>query len=107
MSFSEFILIFCVAFFVIKPEDLKFLVKKIFSIRSYITDSYTKVNSFIESNITDKEITILPNDETEQINSYLSKILSAGYAYEGEYDLDKVKKFYEDIIKLQSLRIDK
>lgn len=94
MSFFEILVILFVSLFVLRNEDLKLIMKTL----SHFRNQYFEwKNEFLEYLDLKNEATF--QDEPDKINSYLKKIADMGSYYQGEYDLEEVKKFYEDCKK--------
>jgi Sec-independent protein translocase protein TatA len=94
MSISELLVIFVVAFLVLKPEDLPQIAKKLKDFYSFFTRTKTEIMSCFDLNHQDTVV-----DDLDQMNFYLEKIANLGRDYEGEYSLNNVKDYYQKIIK--------
>ncbi len=94
MSISELVVIFVVAFLVLKPEDLPQIAKKLKDFYSFFTRTKTEIMSCFDLNHQDTVV-----DDLDQMNFYLEKIANLGRDYEGEYSLNNVKDYYQKIIK--------
>lgn len=94
MSISELVVIFVVAFLVLKPEDLPQIAKKLKDFYSFFTRTKTEIMSCFDLNHQDAVV-----DDLDQMNFYLEKIANLGRDYEGEYSLNNVKDYYQKIIK--------
>ncbi len=93
MSIGELLIILLVMILVIKPSDWPIIFKKINSFKN----SALKFKKELLSNLdptTDDAFS-----SQEEINFYLEKIFKAGGVYEGDYDLEKIKKTYDDLQK--------
>ena len=95
MSISELLVIFVVAFLVLKPEDLPQIAKKVKDFYSFFTRTKTEIMSYFDLNHQDNVVV----DDLDQMNFYLEKIANLGRDYEGEYSLNNVKDYYQKIIK--------
>lgn len=87
MSFPELLIVMLVGVFVLKPADLKVVVRGIRNFTRYLG----KLKDEIFASI----------DETEdqvQINNYMKKILAISGKYEGEYDLPSIKAYYHKLL---------
>lgn len=95
MSFSELIIILIVIVLVIKPEDLPSIFKQIRKFRSYFTDTKNEILSQMNISLDGNEL----GQNQDEINDYLKKISDMGSHYNGEYDLDKIRKHYENLLE--------
>ncbi|MGC0372029.1 MAG: hypothetical protein DGJ47_000733 [Rickettsiaceae bacterium] len=102
MSFIELFVVFIISVFILKPEDLKAIIAKIRQLKGVLQDSRQELMSHLSldddltpSSQNDK-VTNVP-DQSEQINTYLLKIMKLGYEYSGDYSLEEVKKFYRRV----------
>ena len=96
MSLFELLVVLIVAILVIKPEDLPLIIKKLQNFFDIITKTRAEIISYFSSD--QKEDTV-ENDNIDQINFYLKKIVNLGSTYEGEYSLTKIKAHYQELIK--------
>lgn len=98
MSLFELLVIFLVAFLLIKPEDLPKIINTIKDLNGTFIKTKREIFShFSQSEPTNDSAEI--NDNIDQINFYLEKIASCGKDYEGEYSLDKIKDHYQKLVK--------
>jgi Sec-independent protein translocase protein TatA len=97
MSLSELLVIFVVAFLVIKPVDLPKIVKKIKEFNRFFTKTKQEIVSYFDPETKKKDISL--ESDIEQINFYLEKIAKLGGEYEGEYSLDKIRERYHAVVK--------
>lgn len=98
MSFSEILVILIVSVFCIKPQDLKEILDYIRQFRRFIKTNQQKINSYLELDEGQRG-SIISDLGLNEMNIYLAKILSLGYEYSGEYNIDEIKKYYESIKK--------
>ena len=96
MSLFELLVIFIVAFLVVKPEDLPQIAKKVKDFYSFFTKTKTEIISYFDLNQQDG---ITVDDDLDKINFYLEKITTLGGKYEGEYSLDNIKNHYRKLVK--------
>lgn len=94
MGISEIIVIILVAIILVKPEDIPKLAKKLKQARSYFTDIKSEIISQIDLGEDQK----FAEQDQDKINYYLEKIASYGETYDGEYDLNQIKKRYDAIV---------
>lgn len=99
MSFGELIVIVIIAIFVIKPEDLPIIMKKLLQLQKSFRNFKNNALSYIEETIEADDKKII--DDVNDINFYLQKIISIEGNYEGEYSKKAVKDKYQEIIKNQ------
>ena len=97
MSLFELLVIFIVAFLVIKPKDLPKIVKKIKEFNKFFVKTKSEITSYFDADSPKNNIKI--EDDIDQINFYLEKIAKLGNEYEGEYSLEKIKDHYHKTIK--------
>ncbi|MFY9589296.1 Sec-independent protein translocase subunit TatA/TatB [Rickettsia endosymbiont of Halotydeus destructor] len=95
MSLGEIIVVILIALLVIKPEDIPIIMKKIHEIKSYFTNFRNKTISYIINDDEGKEL----NEDIEQLNFYLQKVISINGKYDGDYTLEKVKQKYHVLTK--------
>ncbi len=95
MSISEFFVVIIVAFILIKPEDLPYIIKQIKKVRRFFSNIKNDVTSSFDKNLFNEDDEL----EIEQTNKYLSKIASLGKKYEGNYNLSDIKSFYHKLLK--------
>ncbi|HJK86329.1 MAG TPA: DUF2672 domain-containing protein [Candidatus Megaira endosymbiont of Nemacystus decipiens] len=102
MSFFEIIVIFLVSLFLVKPEDAKHILKQFRNFKKASNKFFSSLaipSLFTEEIKANDQEHKLFDDEAEQVNLYLKKILRLGHEYDGEYSLENVKSFYESIIR--------
>lgn len=87
MSLTELLIVMIVGALVLKPEDLKIVVKSVRNFTRYLG----KIKDEIFKSIDDDE-------DQDQINNYMKKILAMSGKYEGEYDLPSIKAYYHKLI---------
>ncbi len=92
MSLFELLVVFVVAFLVLKPEDVPHIAKKIKDFYNFFTITKAEITSYLDL---DQKSSIKKVDEDiDQINFYLGKIANLGEKYEGEYSLTKIRDYY-------------
>ena len=99
MSLGEIAVIFFVAFLVLSPSDIKKLlqyIKKTKRCFLHIEHNVHRIVSQELSKIEDSKDDI--TSELHDINYYMKKIIDLGSAYQGSYDLDSVRNYYEKLI---------
>lgn len=96
MSLFELLVIFIVAFLVIKPEDLPQIIKRIKSFYSFFAKTKTEISSYFDI---DQKDDIVIDDDIDQINFFLEKITNLGGEYEGEYSVNKIRDYYQKLVK--------
>lgn len=100
MSLAELTLVAILALVILKPADLKSIAKFMRDTASY----FGKLKDEIFDLLDDRKVQ--SQDEQEQINHYLGKIIQISGKYEGEYDLQTVKAHYHKLIIGQKVRSD-
>jgi Sec-independent protein translocase protein TatA len=88
MSLAELLLVLIVAVFVLKPSDLKTALRGFKNFTRYLG----KLKDEVFSSIDDEQ------ENPEQINNYMKKILAISGKYEGEYDLPSIKAYYHKLL---------
>ena len=96
MSLFELLVIFVVAFLVVKPEDLPQIAKKVKDFYKFFTKTKTEILSYFDLSHQDS---VAVDDDIDKINFYLEKITNLGEEYEGEYSLNKIKNYYQKIVQ--------
>lgn len=91
MGISEIIVILLVAVLLAKPDDIPNLAKKIKQTRKYFNNLKSDIISHFD--LEEEKF-----EDHDKINYYLEKIASHGETYDGEYDLEQVKKHFNSII---------
>jgi Sec-independent protein translocase protein TatA len=96
MSFGELCVVAIVAIIIMKPEDLPIIIKKIKYARKYIAHFKTEIINYFdkELRIDHKEL----EQDVDEINSYIKKIINLGSDYEGDYSLEDVKDKYKRLV---------
>jgi len=97
MSFSEVLVVIIIGVLVLKPEDLKALIKNFYQLKRYLTDLKDQIFAPLQAELDQLEESTC--QDRDEINFYLEKIASLNQQYEGDYSLEKVKKYYYDILK--------
>lgn len=87
MSLTELLIIMLVGLVVLKPADLKSVIKGVRNFTRYLS----KLKDEIFASIDDTE-------DQEQINNYMKKILTISGKYEGDYDLPSIKAYYHKLL---------
>jgi len=94
LSFGEIIIVILVALLVVKPADIPIIVKKIHQLKSYFTNMKTIALSYVT-----KELDIDSfEQDPEQLNFYLQKIVNIQGFYDGEYNLTALKAKYNELV---------
>lgn len=93
MGISEILVILVVAVLLTKPEDIPKIAKKIRQVRKYFRNLKSDIASHFDLGEEKFE-----DQDHDKINYYLEKIASHGQTYDGEYDLDQIKKYFNSII---------
>ncbi|MCP5369461.1 MAG: hypothetical protein H6909_02070 [Rickettsiaceae bacterium] len=106
MSFAEIIVILVISVFCIKQQDIKEVLIKFRQFRKFTKEQQKKISSYLELDSDLKPNSIISDFGVDEINTYLAKILSMGHEYQGEYNIDEIKKYY-DSIKKSHARIKK
>lgn len=96
MGISELAVIILVVIILVKPDDIPKLAKKLKQIRSYFVNIRSEIISQID--IDSNESQQFVEEDQNKINYYLEKIASYGEVYEGEYDLNLIKKRFDDVV---------
>ena len=91
MSLFELLVVFIVAFLVLKPEDLPHIAKKLKDCYNFFTRAKAEITSYLDL---DEKPSIKVDEDIDQINFYLGKIANLGEKYEGEYSLTKIRDYY-------------
>ena len=94
LSFSEILVILVICILVLKPEDIPIIAKKFIEFKNYIfgikKELIAKVHQDVYTEI---------EDNAQEINRYLEKIIELEGKYDGDYALSSVKKKYIKLIK--------
>lgn len=93
MSISELLLVALVFVFLIRKQDLKLIISKAKEMQAM----YYNFKADLFSKITNDNAQF--NNDLEEINFYLSKIVNLGSEYQGDYSLSGVKNHYHNLIK--------
>lgn len=96
MSMFELLVIFMVAFFVMKPEDLPLIIEKIRDFYNFLTRAKMEISSYFDL---DQKDDIVTDNNLEQINFYLEKIANLGGKYDGKYSVNKIRDHYQKLVK--------
>lgn len=91
MSWTQLILTFFIGLLVIKPNEIFLIAKQIKKVKFYLSN--------VKSFIFEKNYLIEEQQEIEQLNFYLQKIIMLEGSYEGDYDLVTLKEKYHKLIK--------
>lgn len=96
MSFGELCVVAIVAIIIMKPEDLPIIIKKIKYARKYIAHLKIEIINYFdkELRIDHKEL----EQDVDEINSYIKKIINLGSDYKGDYSLEDVKDKYKRLV---------
>lgn len=97
MSFSEVLVVFIIAVLILSPEDLKALIKNFYQLKKYLTDLRDQIFAPLQAELDQLEESTC--QDRDEINFYLEKIASLNQKYEGDYSLEKIKKYYYNILK--------
>jgi Sec-independent protein translocase protein TatA len=103
MSLGEIAVIFFIAFLVLSPKDMKKLLQSFYRARKYFTQIEKKIHTIIHQEL--KEIEESKDHllaEFHDINYYMKKIIDLGSVYQGNYDLEDVKNYYEKLATKKS-----
>ena len=92
MSLFELLVVFVVAFLVLKPEDVPHIAKKIKEFYNFFTTTKAEITSYLDLS---QKSSIKVDEDIDQINFYLEKIANLGGKYEGEYSLTKIRDYYQ------------
>jgi hypothetical protein len=96
MSLGEIVVVLLVALLVVKPEDISTIIKKNQEIKSYFGSLKSQAMFYLisgaNSNFDDEDI--------EQLNFYLQKIIGINGYYNEGYTLQELKHNYSQLIKL-------
>lgn len=100
MSLFEILVILIVSLFVMKPEDIPKIIKKIQEFKNFITNTKQEILShFDQDMLTNKNPSSdLLEYEIDQVNFYLAKISKLGSEYNGDYSLMSIKNHYRQLI---------
>ncbi len=102
MSLGEILVVMLVAMIVTKPEDIPVIIKKIQEFKLYCSAVKNQALTYITKDLKiDNDIDILEND-AEQLNFYLEKIINIQGYYDGNYSLNELKAKYDKLIKIKS-----
>jgi len=92
MSLFELLVVFVVAFLVLKPEDVPHIAKKIKEFYNFFTTTKAEITSYLDLS---QKSSIKVDEDIDRINFYLEKIANLGGKYEGEYSLTKIRDYYQ------------
>lgn len=102
MSLEEILVVLVVAILVMKPQDIAVIIKQLKRFKhqirdmqntalSYIDDEFKKIDEVSQDN--------LQQDDVEEINFYLEKIINIDGKYEGDYSAQHIKAKYRELIQ--------
>lgn len=106
MGMLELLVIFVVTIILVKPEDIPKIAQKIKQVRAYFTKGKADILSYLDIDAVGSGQEKLTLEDQDKINYYLEKIASHGESYNGEYDLEKIKDYFNSIVsnKLKDLK---
>ena len=96
MSFGELCVVAVVAIVIMKPEDLPVIISKFKYAKKYFENLKGEIIGFF-----DKELQIDNKDlenNVDEINQYIKKIINIGGTYEGDYSLQDIKDKYNQLV---------
>ena len=97
MSIGEILVVLIVALLVIKPGDIVVIAKKLLYFRNYITNLK---NEIFEGVTTELAVdSKLIEQELDEFNFYLEKIIKIAGNYDGEYKLSALKERYNKLLE--------
>ncbi|WP_375318856.1 DUF2672 domain-containing protein [Candidatus Tisiphia endosymbiont of Oplodontha viridula] len=100
MSLGEILVVMLVAMIVTKPEDIPIIIKKIQEFKLYCSAVKNQLLAYITKGLKiDNDIV---ENNAEQLNFYLEKIINIQGYYDGNYSLDELKTKYDKLIKIKS-----
>lgn len=97
MSLFELIVIVLVAFLVLKPEDIPKIFSEFKKLRKLLVKTKEEIVSYI-----DPDSAIPPESDLKDldlINYYLEKIAHIGGEYNGNYSLNEIKQYYQQLVQ--------
>ncbi len=95
LSFSEILLILLIAVLILKPEDLPTIMRYFLKLKKYVLE----IGDYFKKTLSEIEKNTLNKDEISQINDYVKKINELGLIYDGEYNVDELRKYYLSAVK--------
>lgn len=97
MSIGELLIILIVIVLVIKPEDIPILLQKLHSLLGYITKLKQEIfgNFYQEFEILHYE----REQNTEELDFYLKKIISIEGQYTGQHTVKALKNHYYQLLR--------
>ncbi|MCC2646024.1 MAG: hypothetical protein K0R02_89 [Rickettsiaceae bacterium] len=98
-SFAEMIVVLIVAALLLKPEDLPIIAKKIKELKAYFAEVKHEINKNFSDLTSDTDIAKEVQEDIEEINFYLKRIVELGGAYTGDYNLTQIKAHYRSMNK--------
>lgn len=99
MSFGEILVVMLIALMVTKPQDIPLIVKKIQQFKLYCLALKKQLLLSVSEDLhTDLDFI---EDNTEQLNYYLQKIINIQGYYNGNYSIAELKENYDRLIKIQ------
>lgn len=102
MSFYEIVVIIIVIILLVKPEDLPQILQKFKECKIFFINLKKDIAHHINQSLdldSNKDYQENLNNEIEEINFYLEKIVNLGSEYNGEYSIKSVKKHYQQLIQ--------
>ncbi len=102
MSLGEILVVMLVALIVMKPEDIPNIIKKIQEFKLYCSAVKNQALVYITKDLEiDNDIV---ENNAEQLNFYLERIINIQGYYDGNYSLDELKVKYDELIKIKSTK---
>lgn len=109
MSFAEITLVLLLAFLLFDLKDFESIIKELAKIFREISKFKNQLTNELENLTAQPKQNDLINNISQnteaniiQINQYLSKIIEFGGQYQGEYELDQIKKYYFELLNSQN-----
>ncbi|HJD63587.1 MAG TPA: DUF2672 domain-containing protein [Rickettsia endosymbiont of Sericostoma sp.] len=100
MSIGEILVVMLVAMIVTKPEDIPMIIKKIQEFKLYCSAVKNQALTYITKDLKiDNDIV---ENDVEQLNFYLERIINIQGYYDGNYSLNELKVKYDKLIKIKS-----
>ncbi len=104
MSLHELFITCLIAALILKPTDYFKIINLIRKIHYKINNINKKINTYLN------EINIIESkamDDLSMINYYLIKITNMGINYQGQYTVQDVKKYYQQLVTNNILKDNK
>lgn len=101
MSLGELLVIAIIALLVMKPEDIKDILKQLYKLKNYFSSAKKEIVDYINSELNIAELEEhkeVATENLEEINFYLEKIISLEGKYKGYYELGELKSRYNDLV---------